>query len=111
MTGWYWCTFADFASLQKGISYRSEDYASSEDGAVFLTIKCVSKNGGFRADGIKYYTGKYSNDDILKFGDVLIANTDLTRNGDIVGCPIRVPDFGRLSTSRRVKAASDLTIP
>jgi type I restriction enzyme, S subunit len=98
MTEWAQKAFSDFASLQKGISYKSEEYAKDEDGAIFLTIKCVSKAGGFKPDGIKYYAGHYSPRDLLEPDEVLIANTDLTRAGDIVGCPLRVPDFdGRVA--------------
>jgi type I restriction enzyme, S subunit len=81
-------------SLVKGITYSSIDYCGSDEGAVFLTIKCVTKSGGFKREGIKYYRGPIREKELLKLGDILIANTDLTRDGDIVGCPIMVPDFG-----------------
>lgn len=102
-----WCQkkFSDFAKLQKGISYKSEDYAKDDSGAVFLTIKCVSKSGGFKPEGIKHYAGPYTATDLLESNDLLIANTDLTRNGDIVGCPILVPDFGE----RNVLMSMDLS--
>ncbi len=89
--GWIRTTLGEIATLVKGISYASEDYCSPGDGAVFITIKCVSKSGGFKSEGVKYYNGSITDSQVLQSGDILIANTDLTRAGDIVGCPIMIP--------------------
>ncbi|MBU3966119.1 MAG: restriction endonuclease subunit S [Euryarchaeota archaeon] len=64
---------------------------SAGEGAVFITIKCVSKAGGFKREGIKYFKGSIAASQVLQPGELLIANTDLTRAGDIVGCPMVVP--------------------
>ena len=42
-------------------------------------------------DGIKYYFGKYDNTAVLKQGDLIIANTDITRDAEVVGAPVFVP--------------------
>ncbi len=89
--GWKKTTFGELATLVKGISYTSEDYCGPGEGAVFITIKCVSKDGGFKREGIKYYKGIIAISQILRSSELLIANTDLTRAGDIVGCPMLVP--------------------
>ncbi|MFH1027056.1 MAG: restriction endonuclease subunit S [Pseudomonadota bacterium] len=94
MEGWIYKPLGEIASLVKGISYSSSDYCGPDEGAIFLTIKCVSKAGGFKKEGIKYYRGPIREQEILEIGDLLIANTDLTRDGDIVGCPVHVPDLG-----------------
>jgi len=91
MEGWFKTTLGEVAALVKGISYTSEDYCNQDDGAVFITIKCVSKSGGFDSEGIKYFKGALPASHALQPGELLIANTDLTRAGDIIGCPIMVP--------------------
>ena len=90
---WEKVSFGEIATLVKGISYASEDYCDPGQGAIFLTIKCVSKAGGFKPEGIKYFKGRIIDSQVLQAGDLLIANTDLTRAGDIVGAPIVVPSF------------------
>ncbi len=90
---WEKTPFGEIATLVKGISYASEDYCSPGQGAIFLTIKCVSKAGGFKSEGIKYFKGEIADSQELHAGDLLIANTDLTRAGDIVGAPIVVPSL------------------
>jgi type I restriction enzyme S subunit len=91
MEGWIRTTLGDVATLVKGIPYASEDYFSPGEGAVFITIKCVSKSGGFKIEGVKYFKGSITDSQVLQPGELLIANTDLTRAGDIVGCPIIIP--------------------
>ena len=92
--GWTQKSLGSFTQFIKGITYASEDYCKEDEGAIFLTIKCVSKSGGFKLEGIKYYRGIIHENEKLKEGDILISNTDLTRDGDIVGCPIMVPFLG-----------------
>lgn len=97
--GWLKSPLGQVARLVKGISYASDDYCGPGEGAVFITIKCVSKSGGFKSEGIKFYKGSIDKSQELQLGDLLIANTDLTRQGDIVGAPILVPAFdGELVT-------------
>ena len=93
INGWKNTSFGEIATLVKGVSYASEDYCGPDQGAIFLTIKCVSKAGGFKPEGIKYFKGKVADSQELHAGDLLIANTDLTRAGDIVGAPIVVPSL------------------
>lgn len=93
INGWEKMPFGEIAALVKGVSYASEDYCGPGQGAIFLTIKCVSKAGGFKPEGIKYFKGEIADSQELHAGDLLIANTDLTRAGDIVGAPIVVPSL------------------
>lgn len=92
---WKLVNLEDIATLHKGISYSSEDYCDKNQGYIFLTLKAVNKNGGFNKNGIKYYNGNTENKDFLKSKDIVIANTDLTRDGDVIGCPIEVPIYDR----------------
>jgi type I restriction enzyme S subunit len=105
ISGWIETSFREIATLIKGVSYASEDYCGPDAGAIFLTIKCVSKAGGFKPEGIKYFKGKITVSQELHLGDLLIANTDLTRAGDIVGAPIVVP----LLRDQKITMSMDLS--
>jgi len=85
----------DVAEIIKGISYRSADYSNSENGIAFVNLKSVARGGGYNADGIKYYAGQIKPSQYVEPGDILIANTDLTQNREIIGSPIIMPDIGR----------------
>ncbi len=84
----------DMAKLQKGITYSTTDYTDADRGHPFITLKCISKNGGYSARGLKFFSGNHSEGHILHKGDIVFANTDLTRNGDVVGSPLIYRDLG-----------------
>ncbi|MCL5125307.1 MAG: restriction endonuclease subunit S [Deltaproteobacteria bacterium] len=88
---WQQVKLGDACTVVKGITYKTEDYASESDGQIFLTLKCIAKGGGFNFNGIKYYRGKTEDDQLVQPGDLIIANTDLTRAGDVIGAPLVVP--------------------
>ncbi|MFI8380717.1 restriction endonuclease subunit S [Pseudomonas sp. NPDC079086] len=94
MSEWANVTLAHLATQRKGINYKSEDYGDEHSGHPFITIKCFVKGGGYESTGIKFYDGFSTKIDHLSAGDLLFSVTDLTRAGDIVGSPLKVPDFG-----------------
>ena len=94
MGEWRKTKLGSIAKLSKGISYSSDEYAGKGEGYIFITLKCIAKAGGFSGRGIKYFKGLVPENQKAKAGDLLIANTDLTRAGDIVGCPLLLPDLG-----------------
>ena len=62
---------------------------------VFLTLRSVKKGGNLRKDGLKYYKDDVISDKKAKEGDILLANTDLSQDGNVIGYPILVPEFNR----------------
>ena len=94
MSEWKTLTLGHLSTQRKGINYKSDDYGDEHSGHPFITIKCFVKGGGYQPTGIKFYDGFSTKADQLSAGDILFSVTDLTRAGDIVGSPLRVPDFG-----------------
>jgi type I restriction enzyme, S subunit len=87
--GWSATKFGNIANIFKGVTYKSEHYDAA--GKPFITLKCIGKGGGFKERGLKYYSGPFKREHITEAGDILIANTDLTRDGDVIGAPVFVP--------------------
>lgn len=81
----------EIAELSKGINYSSSDYTENGTGITFITIKSILKGGGYDKTGLKAIRNRFSQQDLLSEDDLLIAITDLTRDGDIVGSPIIIP--------------------
>lgn len=77
--------------IQRGISYTSKEI--NGDGIPMINLNSFNLDGTYKSDGIKKYSGKYSEKNIVKSGDLLIAATDVTRNADIIGRAILVPDY------------------
>jgi type I restriction enzyme S subunit len=81
----------------RGYSYTS-DYLDKEneeeDSYPMVNLGNVKEGGGFQFDNLKYYT----EDEIkerykVDKGDLIVAITDLTQEGRVVGSPVLVPYF------------------
>lgn len=90
---WQKIKLGEVCTLIKGVTYKSEDYTTLGNGSVFLTLKSIAKGGGFNFDGVKYYKGSINEDQLVEPNDLIIANTDLTRAGDVIGAPLFVPQI------------------
>lgn len=82
----------DLVRVIRGISYRSPEVNTEGVGTPFLNLKSVDRGGGYRPEGLKFFTGTAKPEQAVAPGDLLIAVTDLTRDKAILGCPLFVPD-------------------
>jgi restriction endonuclease S subunit len=92
--GWLETTFRAFASLEKGISYKSSELCDEGEGMPFINLKSIDRGGGYRADGLKWYSGKFKSSQVVEPGDLILCCTDLTKQKAILGYPILVPAIG-----------------
>lgn len=88
--GWEVTTLKGLFSVERGISYASKDI-DNNNGNPMINLASIDTNRNYKPNELKYYNGKIPEKAMLKAYDLLIACTDLTRNADIVGCPILVP--------------------
>lgn len=49
----------DYINVIKGKSYTGEEINEVGEGKPFVNLKSFNRGGGYRYDGIKFYTGKY----------------------------------------------------
>ncbi|WP_080532263.1 restriction endonuclease subunit S [Vibrio parahaemolyticus] len=93
--GGEWSEFklSDIANYTKGYTYKSHEYSEEPTEYGFLTLKSILRGGGYSKKGIKYLNEKVDNKFSVKEGDVVFAVTDLTRNAEVVGAPIIVPNL------------------
>jgi type I restriction enzyme S subunit len=90
---WGKTEFADTFSHQRGVNYSGDNYVEEGEGMIFLTLNAIAPGGGLKKDSLKYYKDEISEKRKVKPGDILMANTDLNQEGEIVGYPVKVPDF------------------
>jgi len=103
--GWYVDNLGKYVEVVKGCSYSSIDLKPSD--TALVTLKSINRGGGFNRNGYKEYVGKYKDNQIVKEGDILLAQTDLTQNGDVIGRPAF---FHGETTYSKVIASLDLQI-
>ena len=93
--GWEYKRLSEEFSYNRGKSYSSNDLSEPDENCLpLLNLKNVNRNGGFRKDGTKGFKGKYSEKNVAKSEDVIMAVTDMTQSRDIVGRVARVPENG-----------------
>ena len=88
--GWKVKSVSDLAQVFRGRSYRSVDL-SQDEGRPFLNLKCIARDGGFRRDGLKKYTGQFTENQTAEPNDIIMAVTDMTQERRIVARAARVP--------------------
>lgn len=85
---WKAVQLGNYVSCINGISYKSSELNSSK--IALVTLKNFDRNGGFRLDGFKEFTGKYKEQQVVNQGDLVVAHTDITQDAEIIGNPIFV---------------------
>jgi type I restriction enzyme, S subunit len=86
---WKAICLGDVVTLDKGISYKGKFL--DEAGKAMINLKNFDRSGGFRRDGLKFYKGDHKPRHMVAPGTIVLANTDLTQAGDIIGSPATVP--------------------
>jgi type I restriction enzyme S subunit len=80
------------AQVLRGRSYKGPELSES-GGLPFVNLKCIARDGGFRLDGMKRYTGAYKQTQVAKAGDIIMAVTDMTQERRVVARCGRVPSL------------------
>lgn len=78
----------DWVELVNGVSYKGDELQPSN--VAMVTLKSFDRNGGFRMDGYKEFTGKFKKEQVLYDGDLVVAHTDITQEADVIGNPVIV---------------------
>lgn len=92
--GWDFDFALKFFGHAKGKSYGGDELTTNPQHMPFITLKSFNRGGGYRADGLKYYSGRFKPEQIVNCGDVVMAVTDMTQNREVVGRVARVPAIG-----------------
>ena len=83
--GWVVIKLGEIVNTVKGTSYRSDELAESD--TALITLKSFARGGGYRADGLKSFSGAYKPAQVVALGEVVIACTDVTQAAEVIGRP------------------------
>jgi len=89
--GWGEFSLQDLIDIKHGFAFKGEYFTDEPEEDILLTPGNFNIGGGFKANKLKYYRGEYPKEYILGPGDIIITMTDLSKNGDTLGYPARVP--------------------
>jgi type I restriction enzyme S subunit len=89
---WVVRAIGELAHIDKGLSYKGAHLVDT--GTPMANLKCLLPGGGFRRDGAKPYDGPFKPKHQVSAGDLVMANTDLTQAGSVIGSPAFIPRSG-----------------
>jgi type I restriction enzyme S subunit len=89
--GWKVNKLEEFIELDKGLSYKGEFL--SDAGIPLVNLGTFAPGAGFIREGLKHYVGEHKEKHLVKVGDIVIANTDITQKREVLGSPAIVPPY------------------
>ena len=88
-TGWPVVSLSDFIDAVKGLSYKG--LGLSVAGIPLHNLNSIHEGGGYKPDGMKFYTGDYRPRHLVEPGDVIVANTEQGHERLLIGFAAIVP--------------------
>ena len=77
--GWDSAPASKFFGYVRGKSYASHDLSEDPKQAPFITLKSFNRGGGYRADGLKRFSGRHKPEQLVQLNDIVMAVTDMTQ--------------------------------
>ncbi len=90
---WEWVELGQFVEVMRGLSYKGSGLAEKGNGVPMHNLNSVYEGGGYKFEGIKYYSGEYKERHLVKPGDVIITNTEQGHDLLLIGYPAIVPKY------------------
>lgn len=90
---WETTCFSKHTEAFRGISYKGSGLADEQTGLPMHNLNSIYEGGGYKYEGIKYYSGEYKERQTVKAGDIIVANTEQGHEFRLIGFPAVVPSF------------------
>ncbi len=91
--GWEVAPLGEQVEVTRGLSYTGAGLA--DGGMPMRNLNSIREGGGYKEDGIKYYTGEYRDRDLVRPGDVIVSTTEQGFEHLLIGYPALIPrSFG-----------------
>lgn len=78
--------------IKHGFAFQGSFFSNEPTKDILLTPGNFNIGGGFKDTKFKYYKGEYPPEYILKEDNIIISMTDLSKKGDTLGCPAKIPN-------------------
>lgn len=92
--GWTFDRGSRFFDIVKGRSYAGHEISEDPLHMPFISLKSFNRGGGYREDGLKYFSGRFKDSQVVRQGNVVMAVTDMTQDRAVVGRVARMPYLG-----------------
>jgi type I restriction enzyme S subunit len=87
----------DYFKFEKGLGYKGE-FLVEESSVGLVGIDSQVPGGGYKENSEKPYLGPYKSEHIVDSGDVIVAATDITQDGSVLGSTLMIPESTNYET-------------
>ena len=87
----------DHFKFEKGLGYKGE-FLADESSVGLVGIDSQVPGGGYKENSEKPYSGPYKSEHIVDSGDVIVAATDITQDGSVLGSTLMIPESTNYET-------------
>ena len=77
--------------MKKGLSYKGAGLKDEANGIPLHNLNSVLEGGGYKNDGLKFYSGDYKPRHIVQPGDLIVANTEQGFDYLLIGYSALIP--------------------
>lgn len=92
---WEETTLDRHTEVIRGLSYKGSGLTEEGLGLPMHNLNSVFEGGGYKNQGIKYYSGDYKERHLAFPGDIIVANTEQGHEFRLIGFPAIIPkSFG-----------------
>lgn len=88
---WNNVKLSNYVEIKHGYAFKGDFFSDIPSKAILLTPGNFKIGGGFKASKYKYYEGFTPNEYILNESDIIVTMTDLSKEGDTLGFPAKIP--------------------
>ncbi len=89
--GWRVTNLGKQVNAAKGLSYKGEHLCHEGEGLPLHNLNSVYEGGGYKFEGMKWYSGEYKERHLLEPGDVIVTNTEQGFEFLLIGYAAIVP--------------------
>jgi type I restriction enzyme S subunit len=90
--GWQVVRLGAQIEVVRGLSYSGAGLTDADGGGLPLhNLNSIAAGGGYQSEGMKWFAGEYGERHVVRPGDLIVANTDLTWAYKVIGSPAIIP--------------------
>ena len=89
--GWACESVGNHIVAKKGLSYKGAGLTDEANGIPLHNLNSILEGGGYKNDGLKFYSGDYKPRHVVRPGDLIVANTEQGFDHLLIGYSALVP--------------------
>lgn len=88
---WTFNNLGSLINIKHGFAFKGVFFTEKENENILLSPGNFKIGGGFKLDGVRYYSGSVPNNYVFSHNDIMITMTDLSKASDTIGYPALIP--------------------